>query len=334
MLMKRGVTHRDEFERRTINISRVGTEWSPVALTLLEDLQRDCRQSDEPLLEELYARTSAGVGIHKMTRRGRMREVDDRLADELERRFAGPAPVVVHDMACSNAITSLDLHRTLSGRRRVILYATDYFDALWFVTPSGSRWTVVFDADGRPMQFVGRRFVISAGHREARRYPVNVALRAILMRTVLPRAATLLEAHARAADNAVASSGVRRIRLFHPLSLRAAELDADFRVGRHNLFEPSAIRSQVIRVMNALTPNHFDRKRIKAGIRSCLSSLEAGGVLVLGRSAEEHRGEPRTSAYQWDGTVLTPLWHVNGGYEWPELVDWLRCHTSGELVEV
>jgi len=331
-MLKRGVTCRDEFGRRAIARMRAGRGWWPVALTMLEDVQGHCSESDLALLDELYARTSGGIGIHKMTRRGRMREVDERLADELERRFAGLSSLVVHDMACSNAITSLDMHLTLSERRHVVVHATDYFDALWYVTPDGSRWTAVFDADRQPLQFVGRRFVISAAHREPRKFIANVVLRAILMRTVLPKATELLEANARVTDAYAKELAVRRIRLFHPLSLQAADVDTNFRVGRHNLFEPSPIRSHVVRVMNALTPHHFNGERIRAGIRACLRSLEPGGVLILGRSAEEDRGKPRATAYEWDEGRLTPLWGVNGGYEWPDLVDSLECDKSREPV--
>jgi hypothetical protein len=249
-----------------------------------------------------------------------MIKIDTLLSDAIESRFPGINPLIVQDFACSNGITSLDMYRLLSERRDVVVYATDYFDAIWIVRLPESGWAVVFNADSRPMQFVGKQFVISASHREPYKYPVNGVLRSWLMRCVLPRATQELENYRYlSGEDPRANSVVSRVRLFHPLCLEAQKVVQNFRLGQHDLFKASPTRSQVVRVMNALTPHHFSASRIKLGIRACLACLEPGGLFILGRSAEESHGEPRATAYEWDGEHLMPLWEVNGGYEWPEL---------------
>ncbi len=328
-MLKRGITERGAFERKAIAQMRAGHGWWPVALTLLAELQDAYQEADEELLEVLYAHTAGGYGVHKMTRAGRMQALDARLADELETRYGTHTPISVHDMACSNAITSLDMYRSLSDRFPVSVQASDYFDALWTVTPDESVFTVVFDANASPVQFVGRGMVISASHREPFRYPLNGALRALLMKFVLPTAVSLLQAHLESGGNANDADSdqgsIRHVRLFHPKCLAAAAESTNFRLVRHDLFatstQPSTQQYQVVRVMNALTPHHFDADRVREGIRIAASQVEPGGLLLLGRSSEESDGAARTTAYVRKDDHLTSIWTLNDGYEWPDLVD-------------
>lgn len=323
-MLKRGVTERGAFERKAIAQMLAGKGWWPVGLTLLAELQDNYSEADEELLEVLYAHTAGGHGVHKMTRAGRMQALDARLAEELQSRYGSGTPIAIHDLACSNGITSLDMYGALADQFPVSVLATDYFDALWMVTPDQSAFTVVFDADRKPLQFVGRGMVISASHREPYRYPLNKLLRAVLMKFVLPSANQLIGQHAESAaagDTDSDTRSIRQVRLFHPKCLAAAGQAIDFRLARHDLFAPVSKQYQVVRVMNALTPHHFDASRVRAGIRIAASQVEPGGLLVLGRSSEETDGAARTTAYARDGDRLTSIWTLNDGYEWPELVD-------------
>lgn len=321
-MLKRGITKRGAFERSAVVKMISGQGWWPVGLTLLAEVQSNYRDDDEHLLEVLYANTSGGHGVHKMTRRGRMCELDARLSLEISARFAGLSSVLVHDMACSNAITSLELYRSLSVDLPVQVDASDYFDELWLVNPPGSMWTVVFDVDGRALQFVADGLVISASHREPYRYPVNGILRAILLRMVLPRAVAVLKGarNLPGLPEQDQRSAVRRLRLFHPKCIALAEEDARFSLGHHDVFGGARRRYHVVRVMNALTLHHFPAERVRVGIRAACAQLLPGGVLILGRSSEESDGAARASAYLWDGVSLSVLWETNGGYEWPQLV--------------
>lgn len=328
-MLRFGITKRGPIAQKWVERVNKRTGWRPFALTLLEEIQLDYAESDESLLEAVYANTSGGVGIHKMTRRGRMGELDERIAAEVDLRFADNATVSVHDMACSNAITSLELFQMLSRNRRVLMQATDYFDALWYVRVGESPWTVVFDSDFKPIQFVGRGFVISASHREPYRYLVNCLMREILMRTVLVQAKEALDNRLDRqgqSRSAKSTECVRKLQLFHPRCVQFAERCGEFQLGRQDIFSTGGASCHIIRVMNALTLHHFSAERVVAGIRAVAGHLECGGILVLGRSTEEADGASRATAYLWDGIALAPIWAINGGYEWPELV--LKAFTS------
>jgi hypothetical protein len=322
IILKRGVTRRGVFERRALSRESAHKGWWPFAYTLLDDLERQYTESDEPLLERLYRSMAAGNSVNKITRRERFTEVDSRLAMELDCRYPVNEPVVIHDMAASNAITSLELFNTLVARRRVILHATDYFDALFIVTLKNSPWTVVFDVDHNPLQIVGYGLVISARRGELLRHPVNRVVQALLSQTVLPHASATLTAAARMSANSVDSgeSQVRKIRLFHPLCVAAARTTQNFRIGRHDLFQANPIRCHVVRVMNALTIHNFSAEQIQRAIKACVSDLIPGGLLILGRSADEEDERPRVTAFEWSGKTLTPVWDHNGGYESSGLV--------------
>lgn len=324
-MLRRGITTRDAFSRRALAEMNAGKGWWPVALTLLPAVQDQYQESDEQLLETLYAHTAGGYGVHKMTRAGRMTEVDDRLVADLVQRFPGSQKVCVHDMACSNAITSLELYRALEKRLNASVTASDYFDSIWLVKPARSAFTVAFDVDGSPIQFAGWGMVVSASHREPYRFPLNGLLRAALMGGVLPAARRMLEAHRSglsASDSVVSGVGfVRQVRLFHPKCLEAATQTSHFELIRQDLFAASSTRFDVVRVMNALTPRHFKPERVRAGISNVAKQVRDGGLLLVGRSDEEGDGSARVTSYVRKSHRLLPTWSTNGGYEWPELVE-------------
>ena len=127
------------------------------AFTLLADLQQAHLPTDEVLLESIYNQLVVGGHVHKTTHRGRFRELDRRLVDEVLQRFANVELVRLHDIGASSAITSLELFRAFENRHPVAVHASDFYAHLDFVVCAGSPWTIVFDADGRALQFVGKR---------------------------------------------------------------------------------------------------------------------------------------------------------------------------------
>jgi len=322
VLYKHGITAPGPAAERALAAEAAHRGWWPFAYTLLESIGRDYREADEPLLERLYQSMAAGEGVFKITRRNRFRDLDERLAQELTGRFPGEDPLIVHDMAASSGITSLDLFRRLSRDRVVTVHATDYFDALWMADLPGERWTVVFDVDRHPLQVVGSGFVISCRQPPPLRYPVNRVLQTWLMKQVVPRAQARLDSGAEP-DRPRGSgmvAGVRRVPLFHPECVIEARAERGFHLGRHDLFQPNPHPCQVVRILNALTPAHFSPERVTAGIRAGATNLARGGLLILGRSPEDDDSRTRATAFEWTGETLATVWELNGGYEWPELV--------------
>jgi len=321
-MIKFGITSRGRRERMALRLERENRGWWPFAYTLLEHLDKGYRPTDDALLERLYASMAGGEMARKITRRGRFRELDDRILDELDRRFGSDIELSIHDAAASNGITSLELFRGIARTRSVEFLVTDLFDSIWIVELPGSRWKVVFDTNGLPLQVVGMGLVISCRRQSPWRYPVNRLVGRWAVRTIVPVAQGIL--------NRVRASGeigtegrhvVRRVRLFHPECVQAEREEAGFFLSRHDLTETIDRKFHLVRVMNALTPRHLEDELVRRGIRAATESLVPGGVLVLGRSPEECDDETRVTAYERTEGSLRPIWSLHGGYEWPSLVD-------------
>jgi len=310
-MLKLGVVSRGAFADRALELERSSRGWWPVAYTLIDDINDSYSERDQNLLERLYCSLPGGDGIYKITRDGRFSDLDAALARQIDQRFAGAEIIDVHDMAASNAVTSLAMFRTLQRSRRIRVHASDYYDAIHVLTFSDTRWRVVLDTDLRPLQFVGYRLVLSATRPESLRYPINRIVQAYakyrlssrlnsdqLQRGELPNGATL-----------------RRVMLFHPAAMLAADTEQKFTLARDDLFAPQPRPVHVIRVMNALTRRHFPDPRIAAGIRAVSRNLVDGGLLVLGRNVDEENGQLRATIYARTGTSLTPVEHLGDGYE-------------------
>ena len=83
--------------------------------------------------------------------------------------------------------------------------------------------------------------------------------------------------------------------------------------------EPTDRRLHVIRVMNALTPEHMAEERVRKRIRACEVSLFEGALLVLGCSPEDAEDNTRVRVYEWNGHTLQSVWRMHGAYGWPQL---------------
>ena len=138
-----------------------------IAFTLLRDFHGDISATDERFLSLLYAAIPGGAYTAKSTSADRYETVEGTLAREIENTFSADQPLRIHDMAASSAVTSLKFFNLLKHRENITLHATDYYDALYVVKVPGRRWETVFDAEGQPLQFVGKRMVIKGSRFKA-----------------------------------------------------------------------------------------------------------------------------------------------------------------------
>ena len=262
-------------------------------------------------------------GIYKTTRRGRFRELDRVLVDDVRQRFAAIDTLRVHDLAASNGISSLELFNSLRAFRAVDFQFSDLYDRLFVVRVPDSRWDVVFDMSGVALQYVGRGFALSAKQGESRRYPINRLLKRMLDYSLLPCAANIL-AEARHGDDTLTTSEVRDVLLLHPECVRAEQDHANFAFRRHDLFTPSSEPFHFIRAMNILNRGYFNEERLIAGVRACLQSLAEGGLFVVGRTIEEEDGRTEASAFVRTNNTLSSAWDFNEGSEIKCLVEDVR----------
>jgi hypothetical protein len=327
--------HRGVVERGRLLDEQLASRGRPrrFSLELLEEIDQSYTPADEPLLERIYTEILVSGSVYKTTRRDRFVDVDRRLADEIEVRFPSVDRVAIHDVGASNGITSLELFRLLERRRRIALFASDLFDRLWFVRVRPRPWTVVFSADGAPLQYVGLHLVLSAERErnvEGRRYPVNFAAKRWLDLTLLPTArAILADAETKAATAGVRPAGrgpdefrfdtrrgtARAFPLVHPEVHACARRTPDFTFGRHDIFEQAPGSHHVVRVMNLLNPNYFGPAKLIEAAAACASSLRQGGLFVVGRTIDEEDARNRVTAFVRAGTRLEPVWDLHEGSE-------------------
>lgn len=312
-MIKFGVTHRGDYARYALDQERQHRGWWPYAYTLLADDSSSDPQFEEALVTRLYESLAAGDGVYKITRPGRFTTLDEQLANECQRRFPNTRPLVVHDMAASNAITSLELYRRLAKDRTVEFHASDYFDQLFLVSPPGSGWTVAFDAHGRPLQLSSERFVLSAYRKEPLRFLVNRLVQSYAWKSALPRAIEQF----RRFQTQGQTEGVRAVRLFHTECLQEADRPGStFHLHRHDAFATNPYRCDIVRIMNFLTGGHLPLEQIPAGIFAAGQGLIEGGLLILGRTVDEEDGRIRATIYQKRANRLHVEWDTQGGYEY------------------
>ncbi len=309
--MKAGVVSRGAFADAALEREHGKRGWWPFAYTLLGDIEQSYTARDEALLERLYSSMRAGDGVYKITKRERFGELDAIMAEEIARRFEAAQVVRVHDMAASNAITSLELFQRLGSDVRVSVRASDFFDAIYVVSFEDTAWRIVLDVMGRPLQFVGPRLVLSAYRREPLRYPVNRLAQQVVGARLFQRLAGVDVAAGYAPDGAK----LRRIGLIHPVCVATARTEPRFSLGREDLFAPRRVPYEVVRVMNALTTHHFSRDQVLAAVAAVAETLVDGGLLVLGRSVDEADGRVRATIFQKSGGRLRGVRDIGEGDE-------------------
>jgi hypothetical protein len=287
----------------------------PIAYTLLREFDGNLTPADEKILDLLYHKLPGGHKTVKRTAAGRYRSIDDSVVEEIAKTFPVDRLLRVHDMAASNAITSLEFFERLKHRDNMRFHATDFYDAVHAVSVPESRWKVVFDAEHRPLQFVGSRMVIPATRLKAKerlRYPVNWALQRILSATVLPKALRILQAPMAAED-----SRVERIELFHPRCIAAARSDRRFTLGRDNLLKPASGSYEVIRIMGVV--RFFPPEWIEPMFRAVSEHVVDGGLLVVGQRPR-HYTHVQTTIFQRRGRHFVAIRDLADGHPHRELL--------------
>jgi hypothetical protein len=266
-------------------------------LTALHELR------DEELANAVYktifvenSRTS------KHTEVQRFRDADDTLLDLLPRTVRH----VVHDVAVSSGVTSLELLETLEhGGIAADFYISDKYSTLY---ARGRRFRRIYDSNLNIMKF--QVFNILADKTATRAFPVSIALYHLLssLQGPAPRPGDTLQ----------------EIKLFHPAVLRALSAGA-VRELYYDVFETDVeLRFTCVRAMNILNLRCFRPERLRVAIRNLGRSLAEGGILEIGRTVETGRND--ASFYAKRRGVLVHLEDLNEG---SELKDLIAAEASG-----
>lgn len=299
MLLGLGITSKDK-----IPTGMLDQPHRPIAYNLLADFEANMSASDENRFAMILFNMGAGDNV-KRTFPGRYRAVDEAIEAELGRLFEEEKLVRIHELAASTAIISLDLFERLRNRKRLQVHATDFFDQIYALFDNDSGWTVIFDAELRPLQFVGSRMVIAADRKE-NQYWINRQIQKKLFKTVLPRATAKFD-KATNSDGA----GIKRISLFHPRCLDVAQRDSRFTLGRENAFAPGDWSCEVLRVMSF--SHSLKAEETTRFFSNVCQRVVDGGLLVVGDHPDIH-SEPAVTIFQRKGYRMLALRDLGGGY--------------------
>ena len=253
---------------------------------ILKRLTGPLTEADETALEALYEQMRAG-SAWKTTYRRRFAPLDDLIAAEVEARFAG-GPISVHDVAASSAITSLELYRLLCVSQQITMRASDLYNEIKIVRVGP--WEGVFDLEGRVLEVRGpfSKFI---------RRPVRALAR-----------------------KALNAGRAESLSLFHPAARALAEKDPHFQLAREDFFSPSPARYEVVRVMNALVEFNLPRDRIEAALIAIAPTVADGGLLVLGRNADEEDGRVQATIFAKDQGAFSVVSELSDGYSMKDIV--------------
>jgi CheR methyltransferase, SAM binding domain len=250
--------------------------------------------------EEILRNSSGARGIFMRSYTKRFEEFDDDVIELIRARWAGQ-PIAVHDVASSDARTSVDFFRRLSRISADVTFtASDNCNSVSVL--DNGHTVVTLDAMGAVLEIARRRFVFNmTKHESFRLYPINLVVREVLARPAAKRVI------------AMAARGKIKPRPMQLVCCAARELSRDdrrFKIANYNLLDPPPGRFQVVRAMNILNPSYFADADLAAIVRNVISSLNEGGLLIVG-SNEDAGSAVRGAAYERrsDWLLRVSSWH-------------------------
>jgi len=271
-------------------------------------------QDQEALIADIHDSLRGGQYHSQYTKPRRLTPLDRRLAKVLAVRRPRHA-TRIHDMASSNAITSLEMFAYLSDRFPVEVRASDYYDRVH--AADVRRWRVVFDAQFRSVQYVGQRLMICARRPDPAASPVDAIIKPTLQGKLLPAA---LAALAERNDGPGAklhgkNNRYRQISLFHPRCIHLARTDRRFTLERDDIFDPRPGRYDVVRVANTLSTEFMSETKLLEGVRAVSRTIVDGGLLVLARNADSGDGSACGTIFLRRRDRLVLMTDVSEGYQ-------------------
>jgi len=269
--------------RVSYSLLNVGDNPTPEQIRVFEDISFTLRTSN---------------GTFRTTFRNRFSQIDNLVLERLGELYAPGTALVVEDRAVSHALTSLEwackLFPCFPNAR---FFASDILLYLIELTlPNGDVFVV--EPNGKPLQYIRPPFVVSLQHREAKRYPVNSWVAALVRRRFAGLA--LPEGWMEGAGE----YSVRRIPFIHPEARALSRSNPRFQVCLQSVFDVSTAPCHVIRTMNIFNRGYFSEQQLMEGARAVHQSLLPGGIWIVGRTLEEdlsnHGAVLRRSPGGWD----------------------------------
>ena len=204
------------------------------------------------------------------------------------RRFAPLDDLIAAEVEARFAGGPISVHDVAASSAIAAMRASDLYNEIKIVRVGP--WEGVFDLEGRVLEVRG---------------PFSKLIR------------RPVRALARKALNA---GRAESLSLFHPAARALAEGDPHFQLAREDFFSPSPARYEVVRVMNALVEFNLPRDRIEAALIAIAPTVADGGLLVLGRNADEEDGRVQATIFAKDQGTFRVVSELSKGYSMKQAV--------------
>lgn len=257
-----------------------------VSITLSEQI-RDLPDA-EVLAERMLLLLPDGRGTYKRTYAHRFDAFDDAVVHRLRElgiEGSEAVPIMVHDVAVSDARTSCDFFARLTNLTPHVRYIASDYDPYLTVLVSG-RAKLVLDSAGTLLEVVWPPFVfnlLNTGrllhHPRYYLYPINILVKRLVLRFVVR---PILARH-RAGEQ----EGIP-LTLFAPRAQSLAASDERFRLVQFDILNPEPLGRgvDVLRAMNVLNHSYFTRDEFRRILHGFHKTLAPGGLLVTGSNQD------------------------------------------------
>jgi hypothetical protein len=278
-VLRFGIYNEQQYLRAGSQRRELGT---CVAYTLL-DVGIDPSDERISMFEDVCFRLRMSDGTFRTSFPQRFVDLDAAALCWMAELFAPEAELRIQDRAASHCLTSYEWAvRIFAAHFRAEFEASDQFLYLHELTlPGGEKYIV--EPSGKPLQYIRPPLVLSACHREPRRYPLNLLLgfwaRRRFARLALPAGWMLSDG----------GSGyrVRQIPCVHPRAAALAVRDPRFQLRTRSVFEVTPQSCDVLRTMNILNRAYFAEEQLETAVNAAFDSVRPGGLWILGRTWED-----------------------------------------------
>jgi hypothetical protein len=256
----------------------------------LSDLKGSDQTSDQTIRQ--ISRSLDYLCGHRQTYPGRYLELDEIVAKLAADQFPSNVPIRVHDVAASNAITSIELYYVLKATQPVNFWASDLNSELIIVNVENSEWSFAFFPDGHWCQARSKDYIMNASERLKRHSRFDRETQENVTKNI---ARLALEAFN---EGKIA----KRVSLFHPRAMQLEQNSSDFHLESADITSLQPDQFDIVRAMIWALPKWNEQLRTRA-LRSLCGSVRDNGLLVIGH------GEKCASIFVRSGKRMMHLAH-------------------------
>lgn len=248
----------------------------------------------EPELSQHLTNILVTDSVYKTTRAGRFSDLDEITVELLNRKQNH----VIHDTAVSSGVTSIELYNCLSSAGlNFSFFVSDKYSEF---TISGKSVCRVHDMDGKFVE--GYVFSILANPQLSAKVFISKLLGIFLQKIPVSQDASTFYLYDAKLLDMIISGAVEHL--------------------RYDLLSGNTLSTQFtfVRCMNVLNRGNFSDEEIRNALSHLVSSLDEGGILLVGRT-ELDTLQNRASFFVKEKGIMRVCRETGGGSEIKDLIN-------------